>query len=121
MTSGTLSAYREKIARGEIAEDAAQAIVAARLQRLADELAEWRPGQKAGPFARFGFGKKVTPPEGLYIWGGVGRGKSMLMDLFYSSTPEQKKVRAHFHAFMARIHDLVKQWREGTSRSRKSL
>src|SRR5690606_37054381 len=98
MSSGSLPAYREKIARGEIAEDAAQAFVASRLQHLADELGNWRPGQKVGPFSRFGFGRPVTPPEGLYIWGGVGRGKSMLMDLFFDMVAIAPKRRVHFHA-----------------------
>lgn len=120
MISGPLPAYREKIARGEIAEDAAQAHVAARLQHLAEELAEWRPGQKAGPFSRFGFGKKVTPPEGLYIWGGVGRGKSMLMDLFFAHAPVEKKRRIHFHVFMGEIHRLIDAWRKGDPAARKA-
>jgi cell division protein ZapE len=111
MISGPLPAYREKIARGEIAEDDAQAHAAERLQHLADELAEWRPGQKAGPFARFGFGKAVTPPEGLYIWGGVGRGKSMLMDLFFETAAIAPKRRVHFHAFMQETHERIFDWR----------
>ena len=112
MISGPLSAYRDKIARGEIAEDVAQAHAAERLQHLADELAEWRPGQKAGPFARFGFGKPVTPPEGLYIWGGVGRGKSMLMDLFFETVAISPRRRVHFHAFMQEVHERIHDWRQ---------
>lgn len=112
MSSGPLSAYREKIARGEIAEDAAQALVASRLQHLAEELGNWRPGQKAGPFSRFGFGRPVTPPEGLYIWGGVGRGKSMLMDLFFDTVAITPKRRVHFHAFMQETHERIFDWRQ---------
>ena len=59
--------------------------------------------------------------KGIYLYGPTGRGTSMLMDLFYSATPEPRKKRAHFHAFMARIHDLVRQWREGDSKSRKTV
>lgn len=112
MTSGPLPVYREKIARGEIAEDRAQANAAERLQHLADELAEWKPGKKAGPLAALGFGKPVTPPEGLYIWGGVGRGKSMLMDLFFETVEIAPKRRVHFHAFMQEVHERIFDWRQ---------
>lgn len=112
MSSGPLIPYREKIARGDIAEDAAQAHAAERLQHLADDLAEWKPGKKAGPFAAFGFGKPVTPPEGLYIWGGVGRGKSMLMDLFFETVEIGPKRRVHFHAFMQETHERIFDWRQ---------
>jgi cell division protein ZapE len=107
-----LDLYHEKIASGEIGADAAQARAAQHLQRLGDALAEWRPGKKAGALARLGIGKPVTPPEGVYLWGGVGRGKSMLMDLFFASTPVALKRRVHFHAFMQETHERIFNWRQ---------
>ena len=109
MTSRIRSAYDIRVEEGVIAPDPAQAPLIEAMERLETGLA------KKGLFG------KPAETRGLYIWGPPGRGKSMLMDLFYSSTPEQKKVRAHFHAFMARIHDLVKQWREGDAKTRKAV
>ena len=112
MSSGPLKAYQAKVTAGELAEDRAQAHVAQRLQHLADELKDWTPGKKVGPLSVIGLGKPVSPPEGLYIWGAVGRGKSMLMDLFYEHAAVAPKRRIHFHAFMAETHDRIFKWRQ---------
>jgi len=109
MTSRIRSAYDIRVDEGVIAPDPAQAPLIKAMERLEKDLS--RKGL-------FGGHPEV---RGLYIWGPPGRGKSMLMDLFVSATPEPKKLRAHFHAFMARIHDLVRQWREGDRKQRQAV
>ncbi|PZT94304.1 MAG: cell division protein ZapE [Brevundimonas sp.] len=110
MTSRIRNAYDIRVEEGVLTPDPAQESVIAALERLETDLAK-KPGL---------FGK-APEVRGIYLYGPPGRGKSMLMDLFYSATPEPRKVRAHFHAFMARIHDLVRQWREGDAKTRKAV
>ncbi|MBB5772458.1 cell division protein ZapE [Brevundimonas vesicularis] len=109
MTSRIRNAYDIRVEEGVLTPDPAQESVITALERLEVDLA------KRGLFG------KAPEVRGLYLYGPPGRGKSMLMDLFYSATPEPRKTRAHFHAFMARIHDLVKQWREGDAKTRKAV
>ncbi len=66
-----------------------------------------RPGGKPGLIGGL-MGAKPAPPRGVYLWGGVGRGKSMLMDLFHSTLSIPEKRRAHFHAFMLEVHALLR-------------
>ncbi len=79
------------------------------LQNLHKALQTYRPLKFKGIFALFQ--RPAPPPQGLYIHGDVGRGKSMLMDLFFNSAPVMPKRRVHFHAFMEEVHDRIHKWR----------
>ncbi len=101
------SAYRERVTRGDFAEDPAQLAAAAELDALL---------QRLGNARRPGLFRKPAPVRGLYIWGGVGRGKSMLMDLFFEAAPVLPKRRVHFHAFMGEVHDRLAAEREASNK-----
>ncbi len=111
MIDGPVQKYRALTERGDIAHDVEQERAVRHLQRLHDALVEWRPGQKTGRLRVFGLGRPVSPPEGIYLWGDVGRGKSMLMDMFYETAPVALKRRVHFHEFMAETHERIFAWR----------
>jgi cell division protein ZapE len=93
--------YARLVAAGELRPDPVQAETAARLGRLQDELEAVPP--RGSILWRLGKAKPPLP-RGIYMWGGVGRGKSMLMDLFCDSLQIGRKRRVHFHEFMAEIH-----------------
>jgi cell division protein ZapE len=94
--------YEARVAKGLLRADPAQHSVLPRLESLRTWL-EANAGRKVGLFAGL-FAKPIQPPRGLYLWGGVGRGKSMLMDLFTDATAIPQKRRVHFHAFMQSVH-----------------
>src|SRR5687767_11709816 len=95
--------YIDAIERGELKRDSAQEIVAARLEALGNALRGYSPNGCNGLLGRL-FTKPSAPPRGLYIWGSVGCGKTMLMDLFFEGAPLTAKRRVHFHAFMQDVH-----------------
>jgi cell division protein ZapE len=110
------SRYDELVAAGAIERDPAQVEAVARLDELALHLArrsDARP-RRTGFFGKlFGDGADADPaPRGLYVWGEVGRGKTMLMDLFFEALPVTAKRRAHFHAYMADVHERIHAWRQ---------
>jgi cell division protein ZapE len=103
--SGPLFDYRARLRDGALKHDQAQELAAEKLQSLHNALRNYRPSQGTGGWkARLGLGEqRIEPPQGLYIYGGVGRGKSMLMDLFFATAPVKAKRRVHFHAFMIEV------------------
>lgn len=128
MSDGPLFTYRDRLKNGEIRPDPAQELAVEKLQSLSKAIRGYRPitGQ-GGWLARFGIGAKPArpalqwkpgdcvdcePKQGLYIFGEVGRGKSMLMDLFFENTAVAGKRRIHFHEFMRDIHMAIHAWRK---------
>ena len=108
--AGPRARYDALVRAGTLAPDPAQARAVAALQRLHEELAGYRPaGRRSGLAARLGFTvrRPSPPPRGLYIHGGVGRGKSLLMDLFHDGALVERKRRAHFHEFMQEAHEAI--------------
>jgi cell division protein ZapE len=110
--AGPAELYRERVQAGLIHADPAQQRVVGRLQQLHDELREHRPrAERRGWLDWLGLGDNGATPKGIYLWGPVGRGKSMLMDLLFAVAPPEKKRRVHFHAFMLDVHDRIEHER----------
>ncbi|MFT5117804.1 MAG: cell division protein ZapE [Kiritimatiellia bacterium] len=98
--------YQKDLKRPEFMPDKAQQVAVEKLQALYERLIAREP-RKWGLFERLSrvfTGKAVMPVKGLYFWGGVGRGKTYLMDNFYESLPFEQKMRSHFYRFMKRVH-----------------
>lgn len=110
--SGMLARYEALLAAGELRADPEQRAAAARLDALQQELEQG--SEKPGLFGRL-LGRKPHKPRGVYLWGGVGRGKSMLMDLFHQTLSIPEKRRVHFHAFMLEVHALLRDARKSES------
>jgi cell division protein ZapE len=101
--TGTLARYESLVTAGELRPDPDQRAAAVRLQAMQDAL-QAVPPRGSLLWRMMGRDAKPEPVRGLYMFGGVGRGKSMLMDLFYDSVTIQRKIRVHFHEFMQDIH-----------------
>ncbi|MDA7946549.1 MAG: cell division protein ZapE [Hyphomicrobiaceae bacterium] len=111
MENGPMQRYRTLVEEGCLRRDPAQYLAAEKLELLANRMAQYEPPQKTDIFSFF-TRKGGEVPEGLYMYGGVGRGKTMLMDLFYETVPFEAKRRTHFHEFMAGVHDLIARFRK---------
>ena len=109
--SGVLARYEALVASGELKPDPDQSDAAERLDQLQREL---EADSDEGFFGKL-FGRKREEPRGIYMWGGVGRGKSMLMDLFHDALAIREKRRAHFHAFMQEVHARLREERKKES------
>ena len=104
------SRYNEFLQLPEFVVDPLQQSVVQALDELSAEILafDWPKSNLAGTLIRL-FGRQSRPPSGLYLWGGVGRGKTFLMDIFFECLPISDKKRIHFHAFMKMIHDRLGQ------------
>ncbi len=99
------TSYLERISLGEIEADPAQSAACERLDDLARQLTHWKPAARS-IFPGFRKAPAVVP-RGVYLFGPVGRGKTMLLDLFYEAVEFKPKTRIHFHAFMANVHERI--------------
>jgi cell division protein ZapE len=100
--------YAALVAAGELKPDADQENAAFALDRFAEDLGRTRTG-----FLSRLFGRETPARSGVYLWGGVGRGKSMLMDLAFDTIDVSPKRRTHFHAFMLEVHERLREARKG--------
>ncbi|PXA97771.1 cell division protein ZapE [Nostoc sp. 3335mG] len=111
--SQVLERYRALVEAGELRTDPEQAAAAERLDQLAQAL-EAVP--RKGSILWRALGRRPEPPRGVYLWGGVGRGKSMLMDLLFDSLAIRRKRRVHFHEFMLEVHERLEVERRKDTR-----
>ncbi len=121
MNEGPIFKYRQLKTQGHLDADIMQELAIEKLQSLHNAINGYQPHDgNDGWKIRLGLSRRVgRAPQGLYIYGGVGRGKSMLMDLFFATANIEKKRRVHFHKFMIEIHQKIHQWRK-LQKSRKN-
>src|SRR5271170_2649693 len=108
--------YRALVSERRFESDPAQVELVGKLDALANKLKRYKVEGKPSGFSRLFGAKPAEPPRGLYIHGPVGRGKTMLMDMFFDAAETPRKRRAHFHAFMADVHAGLHQWRQALKR-----
>ena len=106
--------YTALVAAGEVEHDRAQADLVAMMARLETRLARHRLARKSSSLGWMFAGRDsdLEPLKGLYLYGDVGRGKTMLMDLFFAASPVVRKRRVHFHEFMVDVHERIHDWRQ---------
>ncbi|KAH7936658.1 hypothetical protein HPB49_002068 [Dermacentor silvarum] len=113
-----LSIYYGLLGQGELLPDENQLKIAQLLKELQIKVAGYTP-HTPGLFEKWLFKSKkpAEKPQGLYIYGAVGRGKTMLMDMFYESTAMESKQRVHFHSFMLDVHNRIHSWKQESAQS----
>jgi cell division protein ZapE len=114
--SAFLAHYEALVASGAIELDAAQREVAEAFDDLEQRVERYRPLRRLRLLDRLFADKHEAPPRGLYVHGDVGRGKTMLMDLFFHASPVRYKRRAHFHEFMTEVHERIYGFRQAIAR-----
>jgi cell division protein ZapE len=103
-----LQKYQHDLSQSGFQYDAAQEFAVTQLQRLYDDILQIKSAHSRSWLSWLGKTKPQLPVKGLYFWGGVGRGKTYLVDTFYECLPTQRKMRIHFHRFMHRVHEELK-------------
>jgi cell division protein ZapE len=103
-----LQKYQQDLTRTDFQFDAAQQLAVQHLQRLYDDFVQHTPAKQSLWQKLTGKTATTRPLQGLYFWGGVGRGKTYLVDTFYDCLPTERKLRIHFHRFMHKVHDELK-------------
>jgi cell division protein ZapE len=117
MAASIFELYAARVTCGAIENDPPQREIVASLAALEKELASWRLARKSSSLGwLFGARAGSTVPKGRYIFGDVGRGKTMLMDMFFEAAPVRRKRRVHFHEFMAEVHERIHDFRQRLKR-----
>src|SRR5438105_15530534 len=112
--------YKALVASGAIEADPAQQRAAQAFAALEQRLDGYMPVRKQSLFGRLFADRDEPPPRGLYVHGEVGRGKTMLMDLFFQQSSVAHKRRAHFHELMAELHERIYSYRQNIARGERT-